>query len=102
MRTMSELKRQHSYLYTVLFAFSLCVILSICCFVNGQAIASTHLELQYKIAEIQIVIAAVLAIMLYTNKRTRKIKWFLIPYILIAFAPLYVFIVNQYPCCTGG
>lgn len=49
----------------------------------------------------QILIAIVLSICLVAIKPTRENGiWFIVPLILIAFAPLYSFVLHLvYPCC---
>lgn len=80
----------------------LCIGISIFCVFAGQTMASTHLEPQYALRDAQIILAAIVTIILALIKYTRKIYWFSIPTILLVFAFIYVFIVNQYPCCSGG
>jgi len=97
------LKMNYENIYRLCFisAMIICIILTLYCVFNGPYIASTHTEPQGVIAGDQTIIAIILTILFAVNKNTRKWEWFLIPFILVIFALLYIFIVNLYPCCTG-
>ena len=77
-----------------------CILSLIYCWVNGQAMMSTHLEPHYGWRFLQCAIAAIMILIFLISRRS--IYWYLIPYFLIMSALLYVPIVNQYPCCSGG
>lgn len=82
---------------------AVCVIISLYCIVNGHAMASTHLEPQYLLRDLQLAIAAIIGVALLWFKQMRKVmSWYFIPVILASFSIFYVFIVNQFPCCIGG
>jgi len=101
-KVFDEQIKQHSYAYSLLSTVCLCVFITIFCILNGQHMAATHVEPPYSMAVLQIIVAVIIAVVFIIIKYTRNLKWFLIPATLIAFAPLYVIIVNQYPCCVGG
>ena len=98
---MSKIKR-YRFLCCFICAFCTCILLTIYCIINGQAMASTHREPHYLIAVMQSLTAVILAIFLCSNKHSRKIKWFSVPIMLFIFAIIYVILVAQHTCCIGG
>ena len=75
-------------------------------YVNGQSIASAHLDGHYfaplENVFIAVTIAAVLLICFIIKKRKLAFKWFSIPAVILAFAPLHMFIGTLFDCCVGG
>ena len=95
--------REKQFFIALSLTLGVCACLTLYCAVNGQAMAATHREPQYALRNIQLIIAAAAAAFIAARPQTRKV-WYMysIPLILCVFAFLYVWIVNQYPCCIGG
>ena len=96
--------KQRGFLYSLSGVLCICVFTAIYCIADGQSMAASHIEPQYGIAGLQIIAAVILAVFLLIAKayKRAKRKWFLLPLILVSFAPMYIFIVSQYDCCYGG
>jgi len=94
------------------YRFSFWMIVTFCLFacrvlyyyVNGQALASAHLDDHVFGVFLNIFISVILAVILlivFVVKRNKKtIKWFLMPAIIIAFSPLHYYIGSLFPCCV--
>jgi hypothetical protein len=72
-------------------------------YVNGQAIASRHLDGHVFAAETGMLVAVVLAIILTTltiiKRKAGLLKWLVIPLIPVAFAPIHLYIGTLFACC---
>lgn len=100
MITNSEMREQRKLFLAALCG---CELIVIYCIANGQLMSSMHLESQYLLRDLQIT-GAVIIVMVVLFKQSVKNKsgWLFIPTLLVGYAFLYVFIVNQFPCCIGG
>jgi len=95
--------------FSIIATILVCVAVIVFCFIVGGRehwyAAGSDDALFFYIIVGQIVIAIVLLIIFAIVKPTRKNKlWIIIPFILIAFALLYDFILSiawqiAYPCC---
>ena len=104
-KMLKKLKR-HRFLFC--FIGTLCVfgMRAVHYYVNGQSIASAHLDGHVFAPLSNVFIAVILAIILiviFIIKKQNEIqKWFLIPVIIIAFALLHIYIGSLFECCPGG
>ena len=98
--------KRHKFLFYLLGTLCICILRTIYYYVNGQSIASAHLDGHYFAPQLNIFIAVVLTIIfiiMYMIKKQEEIfKWFSIPVIIIAFAPLHIHIGSLFECCAGG
>ena len=73
------------------------------CILCGQSMMVTHIDPHYAWRNIQTALAMLLSLVLFFRKETRKQHyWQVIPCLLLGLAPVYVLIVDQFPCCVGG
>jgi len=110
----SNNRERPSFKNSFITVVCICILMTICCIVFGQAMASTHMEPHYALAELQIIVAIIITVILtvifvvdHLRKHTfknhlQKLKWYSIPIMLAAVAPLYILIVSQFDCCRGG
>jgi hypothetical protein len=88
------------FIITLVPTILYCLISLMYCWINGQAMMSTHLDPHYAWRFLQCIIATIIATFLFFTRA--KCYWYFIPLTLVVTAHLYVLIVNQYPCCVGG
>ena len=73
------------------------------CVLFGQSMMGSHIYPHYAWRTVQMAAAVVLSLILFGLKTTRKkLHWQIIPALLLGLAPVYVLIVDQFPCCMGG
>ncbi len=94
------LKRKKFFvLFSVTVIF--CITMVLYCLINGRMMASSHMEPQYTLRNLQLFAAAIIAVCCRVFAKGRN-HWYIIPIVLASVSFLYTFIVNQYPCCVGG
>lgn len=96
------LNKVKNNLFTILLLLTIiyCVLSLIYCWTHGQEMASSHIEYEYSWRFLQIVISIIIGIIF--SVLHKDILWLYIPSLLILTALLYIPIVAQYPCCSGG
>lgn len=96
------LNKVKNNLFEILFFSTIiyCVLSLIYCWTHGQAMAASHIEPQYSWRFLQIVLAIIIGII--STLLRKDTIWLSIPTLLILTALLYIPIVAQYPCCSGG
>jgi uncharacterized membrane protein len=99
---MSVIINRYSFLLPLFIALCSGVLTTVHYYVNGQAIASAHLDGHYSIVMSYVVIAAILTIIFAIIKKTRKLKWFLTPIILYGISWGHRYISTLFDCCPGG
>ena len=98
--------KKHRFLISFAGASCLCILRAIYYYVNGQSIASAHLDGHYFAPLENIFIAVSMSIVsiayFAVKKRKPTFRWFSIPAVFIAFAPLHMHIGGLFDCCVGG
>ena len=72
-------------------------------YLNGQAIASAHLDGHYSASMLNMIIASILTVIfvvLFLRGAQRIIKWFSIPAIIAVFAFIHSYIATLFDCCV--
>ena len=72
-------------------------------YVNGQSIASAHMDIHYYAYQLNVFVAviltAILFIMLIVKRRKETLKYFSIPASIIALVPIHNHIGTLFYCC---
>ena len=95
--------KRHRFLSWLLGTLCILGLRALYYYANGQAVASAHLDGHVAAAEINTLFAIVLAIIfviVFIIKRKKELfKWFLIPVVLVGFAPIHLYIGSLFDCC---
>ena len=103
MEEMKTIRKGLRWRIAYIVSLSVPILRIIYYYVNGQSIASAHLDGHYFAPFINIVTAVFLAIVIIFVSIYKKEKsimlWFLVPVLFAVCAPLHVYIGGLFLCC---
>ena len=95
--------KKSAFLLCFLSIYCLLILRAIRYYINGQSIASAHLDGHFTAVSVNvmlaIVAAVVISIVFFIKLENRILKWFAIPILLIVFALVHDHIGGLFDCC---